>query len=398
MTAQPHSTPRLSMGAGTCLRGALEFAWYRESASAGTDQLLLALVARGDPISSRALAEAGVTYRAVCGVLDEAGRRDDADGGIGAAPGESVAAGILAEAAGWIRPPGRLARLLRLSHSMPRRPLPSWTRNMETVVDGAVRSAQAAGRDKPCRADMTVALLSQEDCTAAEVLARLRVDRERLPHRLAEMFGADGPAPTSLTDLEIRPAGWVLGYLLRSGICALPGRHDSDEWRVGLTRMVAEKIEEIGAELGHPSPGAEHVLLAIIATYEDLAADGEQFGPGWEACFPAGQALASYGITYRRARQVMLDLSRETNGDGPIDAHSVIYEIRKLTGITPTTKDGLDEVIRLLGHRPKGKGPVSGTEVSLLGVLHEKNHLAGRMLAEFGVDKERLRRTLIDSW
>jgi hypothetical protein len=34
-------------------------------------------------------------------------------------------------------------------------------------------------------------------------------------------------------------------------------------------------------------------------------------------------------------------------------------------------------------------------EISLLGVLHDKNHVAGRMPAEFGVHRDRLRQTLI---
>jgi hypothetical protein len=159
--------------------------------------------------------------------------------------------------------------------------------------------------------------------------------------------------------------------------------------------MVVERIEEIGGELGISSPGAEHVLLAIIATYEDLAADGEQFGPGWEACFPAGRALADHGVTYRRARQIMLDLAPETNAAGPAAAHSLSHQVRRLAGVIPTAKDGLDEATRLLGRKPSRKSNVYGPEVGLLGVLHDKNRLAGQLLEEFGVDKDRLRRTLI---
>ena len=61
----------ISMEASACLRGALEFAWYRDAASAGTSHVLLALVACGDPVSWPAPAEAGITYRAICGVLGE---------------------------------------------------------------------------------------------------------------------------------------------------------------------------------------------------------------------------------------------------------------------------------------------------------------------------------------
>lgn len=155
------------------------------------------------------LTESGVTYRAVCGVLEAAGEGED--GGIGTA--DSVAARTLAETAGEIRPPGRPARMPGTSGSTPRRPLPPWSRNIETVVDEASHSAQAAGRDEPCRAGLTAALSSQENGGAARALERLGTDREQLRSRLTEAFGPQGPEPASATDAQIRPSGWVLGYL-----------------------------------------------------------------------------------------------------------------------------------------------------------------------------------------
>ncbi|GLY74644.1 Clp protease N-terminal domain-containing protein [Actinoallomurus iriomotensis] len=393
MATRPQSAPRLSKGAGTCLSGALAFAWYRGSAVVGTHQLLLALIARGDPISSRVLAESGVTYRAVCDVLEAAGQWED--GGIGTA--ESAAARTLAEAAKGFRPPGRLARLLGTYGSPSRRPLPPWSRNIETVIDEAFFSAQAAGRDAPCRADLTVAWLSQDNGAAADVLERLGADREWLRNRLAEAFAPQGPAPTSATDSEIRPSGWVLGYLLRQGTCSLPGTYDSTPWRGGLTAIMLEKLLQVSADLEVAELRPEHVLLAIIATYEDLAADREQFGPGWEACFPAGRALASYGITYERARQMTLALSPETKTSGPDDQRGFVQRARELFLFTPTMKDGVDEAVRLLGHRPRGKGAMATPEVNLLGVMHEENELANRILAGFHVDRERLRHDLIDA-
>jgi hypothetical protein len=64
------SGPDLSIGSNALLTGALEFAWYRQCKSAGTHHVLLALVARGDPVTAGALAQAGVTYNALCDVLN----------------------------------------------------------------------------------------------------------------------------------------------------------------------------------------------------------------------------------------------------------------------------------------------------------------------------------------
>ena len=146
-----------TMGASACLRGALKFAWYRDAPAARTSHLVLALAACGDPVSRPALAEAGITYRAMCGVLGE-----------GEAPvsGDEVAAEILADIARDVGPPRLIARLLRTSPSSPRRPAPPWTRGV------------------------------------------LGVEREALTRRLEELHRPDGPGPI-LADLGRRPSADV---------------------------------------------------------------------------------------------------------------------------------------------------------------------------------------------
>jgi hypothetical protein len=361
-----------TLGASTCLGGALDFAWYHRAPAAGTAHLLRALAARADPVSAPALAEAGVTYRALCGLhTDDAVKADGA-------PVDGSAAEILAGIARDRHPPGPIARLLRSTPWLPRWPAPPWTREVRAAVDAA-----AAGRDRVCRADLLLALLAQEDSAAARSLALLDVEREPLRRRLEELH-AQAPT-TDRLDIEHRPSAWVLGYLLRSGTCDLPGPPDSPAWQLGMVRLIMMRNEELRWQFSAAFPAGARMLLAYAAAYADLAAEAEEFGPGWEACFPIGDALAGRGVTYARARALV----RDPGSGRPTPLG--FWGVGRMYLGTPFSKAGVAEAIRLLGRRPRGFA--AGLEIGLLGALREP--AAVRLLTELDVDAGEIRQMLI---
>lgn len=359
-----------TLGASTCLGGALDFAWYRRAPAAGTAHLLRALAARADPVSAPALAEAGVTYRALCGVpADDAVKAESAtvDG-----PAAEILAGIARDR----HPPGPIARLLRSTPWLPRWPVPPWTREVRAAVEAA-----AAGRDRVCRADLLLALLAQEDSSAARSLALLGVQREPLLRRLENAR----VRATDRLDVEHRPSGWILGYLLRSGVCDLPGPPDSPAWRLGVVRLIMMRNEDLRREFSAAFPAGARMLLACTAAYADLAAEAEEFGPGWEECFPIGDALARRGVTYARARALVHD-----PGSGQ-PAPLGFWGVGRMYVGTPFSRAGLAEATRLLGRRPRGSG--AGLEIGLLGALREPATV--RLLTELDVDADEIRQMLI---
>lgn len=367
-----------TLGASACLGGALDFAWYRHAPATGTADLLRALAAQADPVSVPALAEAGVTYRALCGVRS-------GDAVKATVSGAGPAAEILADIARERHPPGPIARLLRLTAGRPRWPAPPWTREVWAAVDDAARSA---GRRRIGRADLLLALLSQEDCAAAESLALLGVQREALRHRLEELHGPAGPTSDRL-DTEHRPSGSVLVYLLRSGICDLPGPPDSIAWQLGVVRLIMTRNEDLRSEFSSAFPAGARMLLAYTAAYADLAAEAEEFGHGWEACFPIGDALARRGVTYERVRALVRDPGP---GDEPV-APLGFWGLGRVYVGTPFSREGLAEATRLLGRRPRTPHLGVGLEIGLLGALREP--AAVRLLTELDVDADDVRRMVI---
>jgi hypothetical protein len=118
--------------------------------------------------------------------------------------------------------------------------------------------------------------------------------------------------------------------------------------------MIMLRYEELRAEFSPSFPAAERMLLAYAAAYADLAADAEQFGPGWEACFPTGDALARRGITYSRVRALIRDPGP---GDEAVDPLTFGQLLRRFFG-SPFTKEGMAEATRPPPN-PGSRGPVN---------------------------------------
>jgi excisionase family DNA binding protein len=126
-------------------------------------------------------------------------------------------------------------------------------------------------------------------------------------------------------------------------------------------RRVLRLAQEEAIRLNHQYMGTEHLLLGLLAEGEGLAA----------------QVLLSLGVDLGQARESVEAIIGR--GDRPVHGE---------VGLTPRAKKVLalavDEV-RRLDH------PFIGTEHLLLGLLREREGIAGRTLVKLGVNLEQAR-------
>lgn len=128
-------------------------------------------------------------------------------------------------------------------------------------------------------------------------------------------------------------------------------------------RAVALGTEEAYA-LGHPFLGTEHVLLGLLAQANGIAA----------------RALAALGVSEAAARERLVEL---VGAGGPTGQGSL--------SVMPRLKQALELARRqaeALGY------DCADTEHLLLGLVYVKGALAARILADLGVDEERVRAQL----
>jgi len=126
-------------------------------------------------------------------------------------------------------------------------------------------------------------------------------------------------------------------------------------------QVVVLAQEEESQTLGHSYIGTEHLLLGLLREEEGLAA----------------RVLESLGITVERVREAVVQ---------------IVASGEKVTSdqipFTPRAKKVLEHALRealSLGHN------YIGTEHLLLGLLHEDEGVAMRVLVEFGTDAEKIR-------
>lgn len=124
--------------------------------------------------------------------------------------------------------------------------------------------------------------------------------------------------------------------------------------------------EKEARNFGQNFVGTEHVLLALFANRDNIAA----------------QALRSHGLNYKQARKKI----QEIVGHG---AGALVKEIL----LTPRTQRVIDfsmQETRKMGHVR------IGPEHLLLGIIKDGDGVAVRVLQTFGVDLQKLRATVIE--
>lgn len=368
------------LGVSECLTETYEGAWRRGHEWVGSQHILLALVAQGDPISSSVFVRSGVAFSTLMPLFPQASQiADSSEEATGRKPSARVEE-MLSKAAAIRRPSFVLRWLTPLVddpiEDLPKHPRPKWTANAQAILGNAVDAAWSSGRSHPCRAELAVELLGQRDSAAARTLAELGASPDDLRQEILESYGSGGPRPLDNDyDRERRSAAHVLTYLLKSDAESLPGHIASHFWSSGKRFATMYKIAALTAGRGAKTPSDDQVVLGLLATYEQMAVDGLQFGPDWESCFPAGRVLVECGLSFD-------PVSIRDEESGPM-----VHTMFKLRG---TIQSGFAELRQLFEPKdPRLSG--MGLEALLLGVLGRENAEVDRLLADAGTDRDRLR-------
>lgn len=380
--------PRPLFGASVCLTAALRLARRTRSEAAGTHHLLLALLVLGDPVSTRTLLDLGIGYRDLCAAVTGTRAWDSADGGRLEHLGDTAGDTLL-----------RAASVRR--HLFSRRTVKPqwWTQTLRDVVDQATRTATAAGRARPYRAELLMSLLSHPECRAAEALTTIGAGAEHVLVRLRLSHGQVEPAGTY--DSVWRPAGWVLRSFLERADCSghPPGHNDATDraWRLGLSFATRDQAQQIAQEAGQDIPGPEHILLGLLGVHRELSQDQRHFGPRWQEHFPAATLLTDHGIDYHHAITLLNPPDDHHSDPAPLPTtHLAAYTAVLKAAFAPdwildVGNRGALESQRLFDHTPRRS---LDTEVLLLGVLWEGNENVIRMLDTLGTDPQHLRQAL----
>jgi excisionase family DNA binding protein len=145
------------------------------------------------------------------------------------------------------------------------------------------------------------------------------------------------------------------------------GDGDSDRFDkfTARARRVLSLAQEEAIRLNHHFIGTEHLLLGLLTEGEGLAV----------------QVLKSLGVDLGQAREsVEFVIGR---GDRPVQGE---------VGLTPRAKKVIElavDEVRRLDH------PFIGTEHLLLGLLRERDGIAGRTLVKLGVNLEQARAAIV---
>ncbi len=131
----------------------------------------------------------------------------------------------------------------------------------------------------------------------------------------------------------------------------------------------AQRVLNLAAEeavsLKHPAVGTEHLLLGLLREGEGVA----------------GKALTNLGVDLNRARQEVVQII----GKGDVEHGEQI-------GLTPRAK----MVLELANEEARRHGVnYVGTEHILLGLLHEGEGVAARVLQNLGVSAEKVRQQIL---
>jgi hypothetical protein len=347
---------------------------------------LLALVAEGDLVSSSTLRASGLTYRAVARGLEGVPAEESAGT---TPPADPAVDEILAVNAARQRP-GLLRRVLRpvlfptgaQQPDLPKTPSPPWSEEARAVMRRAYRVARAAGRRRPCRGDVAVALLSGDGRACGEVLDALGVARGEVGRDLE----AAAPGPAGDFDSDLSSIGHILRYALRFGHTEVPLDPDSPVWRMGLLNAVGSKAAGLFLEFGSDGSPAAPALLGLAAAYEDLRKEDRELTEGWQDCFPVGHALTAGSADQSQVRELFREYLRE-NGSAPravadpLDIHMRTFSFGR---------EGFAEASVLQGGKPK-RHLTHTSETLLLAALRDPGDEVLRLLELMRVNPDQLR-------
>src|SRR6266481_9009769 len=130
-------------------------------------------------------------------------------------------------------------------------------------------------------------------------------------------------------------------------------------------RRAVVQAQEEARRLNHSFIGPEHLLLALV--------EGDGTGP---------QALQSLGVSLESARDQIVE--RIGTGPGPATPGHIPFKGPAKKVLELSLREALS-----LGHN------YIGTEHILLGLVHENEGVAARILLDFDADAEKLRNEVI---
>jgi hypothetical protein len=341
-------------GLAFCVDDAYMYAWRRGHDQIGTAHLLLALAVQGDPVGSRVLLEAGVTYPALNELLSQDSWRE----AHAELPSPEISLhGYPAPGTAW---PGRRVRaLLPFLFSRdyifpPDLPRPRWSTTMRSVLKGRGHT----------RAEQLTALLAHRDSAASEALASLGTSSDRLLEQVEAAYAPEGPRRFGQFDEEMRPAARVIRWAMRTGPYEPPGSAFDLAWRNGLFQAVMSWA---------PARQPEAIVFALLKVYEELTVDSAQLGDGWEDCFPAVRPLIASGMTSADIGELA----------PPLNA---VERLGYVASLTTQGKKKAAEILR----RPVRRKVRASVEVTLIGALAQESPALDDLLNRFGLSREGL--------
>lgn len=356
------------------------FGWAirRRQPAVGTEHLLFALL-EGDSAAGGLLAPTVRRSGAMMGLIRAKSLGhwvSNDDTGTEASKDLAVAA-LLREAEWTARRSGK-----RDASAASEDPHPQPTRALLSAIRQALLHADELGVPRANTTHVLMGLLHDPQNRASEALRERRVPQDHLITRLQEHPSARERAePHAGTARALQNMGTLneRGQLVAS-LLAKVARKGSGFGTPVLAALRWEAKRQ-AVRLAHPKAATAHLLLAVLALDEQLAATGGRFSTELAASNTAAELLRTRGATLHAAAVRALDLV-------PASAR---WQCSRSIPEDPNVEHALTKARWRAQER---EAPIAGTNHLLAVLLAESDPLVTELLAGLDIDTDELRRAL----